>query len=563
MSFMERGRSGLLVFFISTAVVAQQQETLVPPVRPVRFPPRIGVFTEARITLDQALHMALLNNKDIESSRIDKQEAEYNLLGARGAYDPVVGGNSFWLKQVSPVASSLGGSATGAVLTKTWQFDPSVSGSSPWFGGSYRTDFSNQRTFTDNTFVTLNPQFPTALNFSYTQPLWRGLKYDANRHAIEVARKNLSLTDEQFHQRVMTVMQQTELAFWELAFAYNNLEVQLQAVEIGRQQDESNRRQEQQGLLAPIDVVAAQTQLANFELNAYSAQNALTRAEDNLKVLILPDRTAPLWSSALIPVIPETKPPLEPLAEAVAEALHNRPEVAQTRISSEINQSDTRLYRDQTKPQVDLTGAYSRNGLAGTQLPQGPNPFIAGFGPLIDRLNTLSATAGLPPLNLTFGNSTVPPLLVGDYGQSVSNLWNGNFPTAQVGLRIAIPIRNRAAEANLGRSLAEGRRIKNQTEQIEQAIEADVRNAMQLVQTAQLRLDAARVARGSAEEQYNSEQRQFRAGTSTLFLVQQRQTTMIAARSEERRAEADLGEAIAAFELATGSILRDHNITLK
>jgi HAE1 family hydrophobic/amphiphilic exporter-1 len=76
-------------------------------------------------------------------------------------------------------------------------------------------------------------------------------------------------------------------------------------------------------------------------------------------------------------------------------------------------------------------------------------------------------------------------------------------------------------------------------------------------------LDAARVARESAEEQYNSEQRQFRAGTSTLFLVQQRQTTMITARSQERRAEADLGEAIATFELATASILREHKISLK
>jgi outer membrane protein TolC len=94
-------------------------------------------------------------------------------------------------------------------------------------------------------------------------------------------------------------------------------------------------------------------------------------------------------------------------------------------------------------------------------------------------------------------------------------------------------------------------------------IEADVRNSMQSVQSAVLRLDAARVQRESAEEQYNGEQRQFRAGTSTLFLVQQRQTTMITARSQERRAESDLGEAIAAYELSTGSILRQHNINVQ
>ncbi|HWZ29997.1 MAG TPA: TolC family protein [Bryobacteraceae bacterium] len=553
-----------IVFVLAACLsFAQEQRTLVPPVRPFRIGPRIGVFTEARITLDQALQMALSNNKDIEASRIDKQEAEYNLIGALGVYDPVLGGTTYWLKQVSPASSSLSGSATGAVLSKTWLFDPSVSGSTPWFGGSYRTDFSNQRAVTNNTFVTLNPQFPTSLNLQYTQPLARGLRYDANRHSIEVAKKNRTLTDEQFRLRVMSILQQTELAYWELVYAYNNLQVQLEAVDIGRQQDESNRRQEQQGLLAPIDVVAAQTQLATFEQEAYSAQNALTRAEDNLKTLILPARSAPLWSSALIPTPPAAKPTLTPLADAVSDALTNRPEVAQTKISGEINQSDTRYYRDLTKPQVDLTGSYNRAGLAGPQVIQGVNPITAGFVPLIDRLNSLSSTAGLPPINLNFGSSGAPPLLVGGYGQSLSNLWAGNFPTTQVQLRVAIPIRNRTAEANLGRSLAEGRRIKNQTEQIEQAIEADVRNGMQQVQSARQRLDAARVARESAEEQYSGEQRQFRAGTSTLFLVQQRQSTMITARSQERRSEADLGEAIAAFELATASILREHNITLK
>jgi outer membrane protein TolC len=553
----------LIPLLAASLIFAQEQQTLVPPVRPFRFPPRIGVFAEAEITLDQALQMALKSNKDIESSRIDKQEAEYNLIGARGVYDPVIGGNSYWLKNVTPVASSLGGSATGSVLNKTWSFDPSASGASPWGGGTYRTDFNNQRTFTNNTFITLNPQFPTSLTFQYTQPLWRGLRYDPNRHGVEVARKNLFLTDEQFRARVLAILQQTELAYWELVFAYNNLQVQLEAVNIGRQQDESNRRQEVQGLLAPIDVVAAQTQLANFELEAYTAQNALTRAEDNLKVLILPDRSAPLWSSALIPSTPAVKPRLVPLAEAVSDALVNRPEAAENKISGEINQSDIRLFKDQLKPQVDLTGSYSRAGLAGTEVPPGPNPFTAGFQPLIDRLNSLSTAAGMQPIALNFGGSSTPPLLIGPYGQSVSNLWAGNFPTAQVQLRISLPVRNRAAEANLGRSLSEQRRIKNQKEQVEQSIAADVRNAMQLVQTAELRREAARVQRQSAEEQYNSEQRQFRAGTSTLFLVQQRQSTMIAARSQEQRAEADLGEAVAAFELATASILREHNIQIK
>ena len=544
---------------------AQDTPTLVPPVRPIRFAARIGVFGDAQITLQQALALALANNKDVTASRIDREIAGYNLTGARGLYDPTVGAVSQFLKQVNPVASSLGGSATGAVLNRTWQTDPTLAGSTPWLGGSYHIDFSSQRAYTNNSFATLNPQYPTALVFQYTQPLLRNLRYDQNRHTIDVAKKNRELSDEQFRQRVMQVVQQTEQAYWELFYAYNNLQVQLDSVDIARMQDESNRRQQEQGLLAPIDVVAAQTQLANFELNAYIAQAALTQAENNLKTLMLEGRTSALWASALIPVtLPETTAPVTPLTDAVKQAIAERPEVAQVQINGEINQRDTRYFRDQIKPQVDVIASYTRNGLAGPQITQsGVSPFTAGLAPLIDRINELSLNAGLPPINLSGGGSTTPALLVGDYGQSLSNLWAGNFPTTQIQLKVSLPIRNRTAEANLSTAVAQGRRIQNQREQIEQTIEADVRTTMQLMQSAQLRLGAARVQRESAEEQYNSEQRQFRAGTSTLFLVQQRQTTMISARSQERRSQADLGEAIAVFELATASILRQHNINLQ
>jgi outer membrane protein TolC len=565
-----RWNSCLVLLCCATLLHAQQaveeRPTLVPPVRPFRLPARVGIFAETQLSLQQALAMALASNKDIDASRIDREISDYNLTAARGVFDPVVGAAGQFQKQVTPVANSLGGSATGAVLNRAWQANPTVNGFLPRYGGSYRLDFNNQRTYTNNTFFILNPQYPTSLTFQYTQPLWRNLRYDNNRHSIDVASKNRTLSQEQFRLRVMQVVQQTEAAYWELVYAFNNLQVQLEAVDIARQQDESNRRQQEQGLLAPIDVVAAQTQLATFEVNAYTAQNALTRAENNLKTLILPDRNAALWASALIPVTPpDREPPATLLEDAVREALANRPEAAQVEISRQINADDTRLFQDQTKPQVDLIASYNRAGLSGTEIVQtGPSPFTAGLAPLFARINELSALAGFDPINGGgFGNAPPPQILIGGYGQSLSNLWAGNFPTTTVQLRISLPIRNRAAEGNLSRSIATGRRLQNQKEQTEQAIEADVRNAMQAMQSAQLRLDAARLQRQSAEEQYNSEQRQFRAGTSTLFLVQQRQSSMITARSQERRAESDLGQAITAFELATGSILREHNINLQ
>src|SRR5262249_11777996 len=152
-----------------------------------------------------------------------------------------------------------------------------------------------------------------------------------------------------------------------------------------------------------------------------------------------------LWSAAIVPMTPvNLSIPVTPLQDAVAMALTNRPEMAEVRISGEINERDNRYYREQTKPQVDLVASHTNAGLAGVQLPPAPNPFTASTAALIDRVNQLSTIDGLGPLPSTGGGtSSLPQQLIGTYGQSLSNLFGNNFPTSQVQLRFSFPLRNR------------------------------------------------------------------------------------------------------------------------
>ena len=334
-------------------------------------------------------------------------------------------------------------------------------------------------------------------------------------------------------------------------------------MKLAEQQKESNQRQVVQGVLAPIDVVAADTQVSTFEQQFYQAQATLTRAENALKQLMLGNRADMLWSVGLVPVTKvEMNYEIGTIDDAVGAALKKRPEISQAHISSEVNSLDTRFYKELTKPQMDLVGTFSSAGLAGRLVPPGPNPLTGSFQPLIDRINALSVAAGLPVIDLATG-TTLPPDLVGGYGQSLTNVVDGRFPTVSVGVQMAFPIRNRTAKANLSSSVAEGKRLKNQQELVELMVVADVRNSVQSLAATKARLQAAANAQGSAEEQYASEQRQFKAGTSTLFLVLQRQTDMIAARSRELRAQADVGRAIADLERSTGEALERRKIELK
>jgi HAE1 family hydrophobic/amphiphilic exporter-1 len=155
---------------------------------------------------------------------------------------------------------------------------------------------------------------------------------------------------------------------------------------------------------------------------------------------------------------------------------------------------------------------------------------------------------------------TLPAIFPGGYTQSLNNVASGIFPTVQLGVQMSLPIRNRTAVAQVAVSAAEGKRLAAQQQSVEMAVEADVRNALQSLAAARSRLGAAESASKFADEQYQSEQRQLQAGTSSVFLVLQRQTDLISARSREIRAKADLGSALADLDRATARTLISQRI---
>lgn len=513
------------------------------------------------LSLNEAIRMALENNNDIDASRIDVEKGEYDLTAARGAYDPRYSSETFFERRTTPIASFLGG-GNGSLKTTEWTNSWSLGGLAPWAGGSYQFDFSSTRLSSNNFFTNLDPSYSTGFSFSYTQPLVRGRRTDDHRRRIEIAKKNLSLTDVQFRQRATEVITRVEQAYWELVYALRNLQVQMDAVKQTRAQVETNRRQVKQGVLAPIDVVEAEAQVRIFEQNVYAAQEEVTRSENSLKTLLLPDRRAEIWSRALLPVTPvNLEAPRLLLPEAINTALANRLELAELRTDSEINDINKNFYRDQTRPQVDLTVGYSSNGLAGTITASSDNPLLTGLLSIEKRVNDLSALAGLSPLQTpSFG--TVSADLQGGYFKSLGNMLGQDNPTVSVGVSISLPLRNRTAKAQLGHSLAEGRRLETLRTKAEQLIEADVRNSMQAVRSVEARLAAAASARNAAEQQYTSEQRKFQAGMSTVFLVLQRQTDLVTARGRELQTQTDLNKAIADLQRAMGNTFTYHRVSV-
>ena len=550
----------IVVLCASSVGFAQEKKQ-----RPMPEMSRVGVDMNRQrpLSLRDALSLALEHNKDIEVARENVRIAEFDLLGAKGVYDPRLSTAAFYERVKSPISSFLSGGQDGSTTQSNFTGSMRFEGQSPFLGGNYRVEASSERLTTNNQFTALSPQYPADVTFSYTQPLWRGLRFDNNRRQIEIARKNLSLSDAQFRQRAIDTITNVQRAYWDLVFALRSLQVQRDAVDVARTQLTHNKRLVEQGQLAPIDVVASEAQISTYEQNVFSALEEVSRAENNLKNLIAENQNAAIWSESVVPIDPiDLAVPEVSLPEALKTAMENRPELQQSNLQREINQIDQKYFKDQTKPAVDLVGTYGSTGLAGSLSSAGLNPLFSSNVVTRQRVDELSVLAGLEPLPIV-PPQTFSPDLLGGFGQSVQNLLANRYNNFRVGVQITLPLRNRTAEANFGRSLVEAERIGTQREQLEQTIQVDVRNALQAIRSSEARLRAAVATREANEQQFASEQRKLDAGQSTVFLVLERQTTLTEARALELKAQTDLNKAIADLQRATGNSLRVNSIVVR
>ena len=245
----------------------------------------------------------------------------------------------------------------------------------------------------------------------------------------------------------------------------------------------------------------------------------------------------------------------------MTKALAQRPELKQVAERLAISSIEKDLNREQTKAQVNLFGNYSLNGLAGSLRP-GDNPFSASNIPLYDRLNRLSALAGLPAFVPPSGGS-LPDFLVGGYGSTLGNLFSGRYQTVQVGVSMDMNLRNRTANAAVAQSAINERKLKLERTRTEQAIGAQVRNALQALETTRERIIAAGSSANAAREKLESEVRLFQTGESTNFFVLTRQNEFLDSRRREVLARLDFNKAAARLEQAIGETLKTRNFRIQ
>ncbi len=395
-------------------------------------------------------------------------------------------------------------------------------------GTSISFQFNNSRQTNNSPFFFLSPSNNSMFRFSFQQQLLAGFGFGPNLRYLRIASNNKRISDIAFKDQVIATVTQIENIYWDLVSAYEQTRVNEQSYAFAQQTLENTKKQLQLESVPTMDVLRAEAEVSKRDQELTVARTNLQLQETLMKNAVTKSLDDPVLES--MPVVPtdeQIQPaPIEaakPIRDLIADAQHNRPELAESDIDLVNRQISRRAARNALLPSLSLVGFYGGSGLAGPL-----NPLCPGC------------------------TSSVPV----DFSGAISNAFNNSSPDYYIGLNLSIPIRNRVAKADQYRSELEYRQAELRSEQLKKQVRIEVRNAQYALDQTGARVEAARKARDLAQRTFDitKKEQELGAGSSYQTLSAQRDLAL---------AELDLVGAMTTYQKAKVELDRATGTTLE
>jgi outer membrane protein TolC len=542
------------------------------------------------LSLQDAVELALENNLDIAVQRYYPWIADTNILKAKAGgqgggtpgaafggstanlpfynFDPALTGAIGYDYRTIPINNGFiagTGSANVSKLTSHSAFYNLGFTQGFATGTNVSAAWDNTRSSSSSLANTFNPSVQSSLVLSAQQQLLNGFGLFVNRRNIMIAKNNRKIADWAFTQQAITTVTSTINTYWELVYARANVNVQQQAVTVAEKLYNDNKKQLEIGTMAPLDVTRAESELATNRGNLIVAQTAQLQQQQAMKNAISKNPLAPNFVN--VEIIPTDQPnrpesvAAPSFEEAVQEAFAKRPDLQEEAINLQNADIDVRATRNALLPTATLSATYGSSGLAGNSTVFGPNPIITSGQAIVDQ-NGNPVLIGGQQVFVPIVTPVVTGSTQNGFTTAQSQIFHNNFPDYSVQLNLLIPLRNRSAQADSQRSMLVQRQMQTQLQQLKNSALLDVHNTYVALEQDRARVEAAVKARELQQQTFESEQKKYQLGASTVYQVILTQRDFITAQGTELRALADLVEAKANYERAVGRTLEVNRVTI-
>jgi len=534
------------------------------------------------LSLQDVIALALENNLDIELQRYNPRIAQTDLLRAqsgnaiRGAstavssittnaaqglnsiaalstgsqgfiqnLDPALTGNLLWGHFTTP-QTSLFTTGTNSLVTgrKTGNFGFNEGFST---GTLVNLNFNNGFVSQNASRNDYNPSTSVSLELQVTQHLMQGFGKAVNNRNIKIAKNNMQITDLAFKAQIINTVVGVSNLYWDMVSFSEDVKVKRQALTLAQKLYEDNKKQVEIGTLAPIEIIRAEAEVAARQQDLTISETQLLQQETILKNALSRTGigTPSLAEARVIPTdqirMPENEAIL-PMQDMIAKAMETRPEVEQSRINIDNAKIGLKGSRAALLPTVDAFADFRNNALAGE----------------LNSLPVISTTPGVPPSFRT--PASVDQFFLGGYSKALGQVFGRNFPDYSVGVTLNIPLRNRAAQADMTRDQLNVRQSELRLQGQLNQLRVEVQNALIGLQQGRARYQAAYKSRVLQEQTLDAEQKKYALGASTIYFVIQAQRDLATAQGAEVAALATYSRARVEMDRATGQTISANNI---
>ncbi len=478
------------------------------------------------LTLDQCITEALKHNFDVQVLRYDPTIALYNLHGAYGGWDPTFSASGTHSDSVTGAgldANQLPIPANAAIANN---FNAGLAGTLPeglqynFFGNITENSGAHTATITNISGpVNISVPFDGSqgqIGVNLTQPLLKNFWIDSTREAIYVARNRYKFSEQGLRQQLITTVVAVQNAYYEVVYAYANVNVQEEALKLATQQLSDDQQRVRIQVLAEHGgtIEQDQAQVAQSRANLIAAQYTLQTDQNTLKNLIT-DRYTDWHDVDIRPADKmEAVRQLFDVQDSWDKGLRWRPDLQQAKLNAEQQGIVLKFDRNQLFPELDLIGSYGWNGSS-------------------------RDFSGLAQFD------------------------QGNQPFYSYGAQMTVPLTQTTARNNLKAGKAQEAQLLLQLKQLEQNIMVGIDNSVKNAQAAWESVDATREQRIFAEVALSAEQQKYAVGKSTTFTVLQLQNNVTTARSSEVRQLANYNEALVQLQQQEGSTLQQLNMDIQ
>ena len=482
---------------------------------------------EAGLSLQECLHLALKNNPALGVKVAEVERRQGLLSQAKEGFFPQL---TFSLAKEETDSPSFSWEAEDALRVSQQDLNASLE-QALWFGGKLTFSIDSSRYESNERFQTINPYYGSRVLFKLEQPLLRGLGDRISRKEILLTRYDRNRSQNELRAAVADVVLRVEELYWNLSYAQRFLDVKTTALRLADGLLAKNRKMVETGLLAEIEILAAEAEVASRQAEIVEAQELLDNTRDELRSLLQLDAGIPLRASEE----PQTQAQAVDLAESVRQAMANRPDYANAGIDLQSKNLALGVARNRLLPELNLNAQYWSPGISGDRL------YYRNDDPL---------------------TGEVIKVVPGAASDSMRDALDFKYRNWAVYLSLGIPLNSLLSRGAFKAAHMERKQALLQCLDLERRIRLELSQAARSVGLGFLRIQAYRTARELAEKKLRAEEKRQVVGLSTSFVVLQYQRDFAQALSNELKALCDYNLALARLEKAQGTSLQAKSISL-